>query len=452
MPETFESVLSVLRGLTRELEPGEYAGKDAAAMVKVLDEIERLAAASKVLMAKRVADTTAWVSGGNRSPAHWLARQTGTSVGESAAALTMADQLGELPDTRDALRSGRLSARQAREIADGAHVNPAAERDLLRTAERESFRRLRDEVRRAKVSGIDASDRYQAIKRSRYLRAGVQSDGAFELHLRDTADAGADVLAALKPFQNRIFAEARRQGRREAAEAYAADAIRALAREATRAAGDTGDTGGTGGTGDGKGTLAPRRNAKIIVRVDHAALTRGTTAPGEVCEITGIGPLPVATVKAMMNDAFLAAVLTDGDDVVSVAHLGRRVTAKQRTALEWRGLECTTIGCPNRHHLEIDHTVDWALTHHTKLDELELLCPHCHDLKTHHGYRLEPGNGRRRLLPPGHPDLLAISEGRAATTPRPKPPPIGGRSKEPPIRGRSKEPPSDRSTQLPLIA
>jgi hypothetical protein len=156
-------------------------------------------------------------------------------------------------------------------------------------------------------------------------------------------------------------------------------------------------------------------------------------------------------VKAMMNDAFLAAVLTDGDDVVSVAHLGRRVTAKQRTALEWRGLECTTIGCPNRHHLEIDHTVDWALTHHTKLDELELLCPHCHDLKTHHGYRLEAGTGRRRLLPPGHPDLLGASEGGPARAPRPDPPATDGRSKGPP-GDRSKGPPGDRSTRLPLIA
>jgi hypothetical protein len=445
MPETFCSVLSALRGLTAALEPGEYAGKDAAAVVKVLDEIERLAAASKVLVAKRVADTTAWVSGGNRSPAHWLARQTGTSVGESAAVLTMAEQLGDLPDTRDALRSGRLSGRQAREIADAAHVNPAAERDLLRTAERESFRRLRDEVRRAKVAGLDAGDRYQAIKRSRYLRAGVRSDGAFELHLRDTADAGADVLAALKPFQDRIFAEARRQGRREAVEAYAADAIRALARDANRAPGVDADAE------EDKGTLAPPRNAKIIVRVDHAALKRGTTAPGEVCEITGIGPVPVASVKAMMSDAFLAAIVTDGDDVVSVAHLGRRVTAKQRTALEWRGLECTTIGCPNRHHLEIDHTIDWALTHHTKLDELELLCPHCHDLKTHHGYRLEAGTGRRRLLPPGHPDLLGASEGGPARAPRPDPPATDGRSKGPP-GDRSKGPPGDRSTRLPLIA
>ena len=33
--------------------------------------------------------------------------------------------------------------------------------------------------------------------------------------------------------------------------------------------------------------------------IDHTALIRGHTEPGEKCEIAGVGPVPVATVKAM---------------------------------------------------------------------------------------------------------------------------------------------------------
>jgi hypothetical protein len=55
-------------------------------------------------------------------------------------------------------------------------------------------------------------------------------------------------------------------------------------------------------------------NAKIIVRIDHTALARGHTEPGETCEIDGFGPVPVDQVRAWMTDAFLAAVLTDGTD------------------------------------------------------------------------------------------------------------------------------------------
>jgi hypothetical protein len=63
-------------------------------------------------------------------------------------------------------------------------------------------------------------------------------------------------------------------------------------------------------------------NAKIIVRIDHTALVRGHTEPGETCEIDGFGPVPVDQVRAWMTDAFLGAVLTDDTDITRVVHLG----------------------------------------------------------------------------------------------------------------------------------
>ncbi|MGI8683703.1 MAG: hypothetical protein ACR2MO_01120, partial [Acidimicrobiales bacterium] len=91
----------------------------------------------------------------------------------------------------------------------------------------------------------------------------------------------------------------------------------------------------------------PPSPAKVVVRIDWDALVRGWPIDGEVCEIAGLGPVPVAAVRRMIEsgDAFLAAVVTRGVDVVNVAHLGRRPTAYQQTGLDWRSPECTTLGC-----------------------------------------------------------------------------------------------------------
>ena len=76
--------------------------------------------------------------------------------------------------------------------------------------------------------------------------------------------------------------------------------------------------------------------AKVIVRVDAAAFDRGEVAPGEVCEIAGQGPIPVADARRMIgHDAFVAAISTNGTEIHKVVHLGRKATALQRTAFEW---------------------------------------------------------------------------------------------------------------------
>ena len=108
----------------------------------------------------------------------------------------------------------------------------------------------------------------------------------------------------------------------------------------------------------------------------------------------------------MLEDAFLAAIVTDGVDVYNVAHLGRAATAHQRTALEARGYRCEVPGCTARHNLEIDHLDDWARTMRTKLDRLAWLCPQHHQQKTTQGHRLEGPVGNRRWTD-AHGTLLA---------------------------------------------
>jgi hypothetical protein len=152
--------------------------------------------------------------------------------------------------------------------------------------------------------------------------------------------------------------------------------------------------------GSGRDAIRTRRPATVIVRIDYAALIRGYRQGEECCEIDGIGLVSVATVRAMMADAFLAAVVTDGIDIRSVVHLGRTVTATQRTALLARDPECVVPGCHVRFGLEIDHVADWANTKVTTIDRLARLCHHHHAQKTRDGWRLDGRPGQWQWIGP----------------------------------------------------
>ncbi|HUP69152.1 MAG TPA: hypothetical protein VM142_04980 [Acidimicrobiales bacterium] len=84
------------------------------------------------------------------------------------------------------------------------------------------------------------------------------------------------------------------------------------------------------------------RPTKVIVRIDWESLVRGWPIDEEICDMTGVGPVPVTAVREMIasGDVFLAAIVTKGQDVVNVAHLGRRPSATQRTALDWMNPGC----------------------------------------------------------------------------------------------------------------
>ena len=372
--ELTESVLA-------ELEPEVLEGALAQRLVAEFAALERLCAAGKALCARQVAHSGAWRKQGDRSPAHWMARRSGTSVGQATAALKTAERMKDLPATEEAYRAGKLSETQAREIASAAAASPASEADLLRAAETEVPARLRQRCRQLEATAMsDEAARHEAIHRSRYLRHWSDDDGGFRLDGRLTPEAGAVVLAALRPHHERIFREARRGGRRESHQACAADALVALARGDERS--------------------GPK--ATVEVRVDHAAWARGHTEPGETCEIEGVGPVPVATARSLANDAVVSAVVSDGVDVTTVAHLGRSIPAHLRTALLARDPTCVVPGCGVREHLEIDHVVPLAEGGPTRLDNLARLCQWHHQLKTYRGYRLSGGPGQWLWQGPDH--------------------------------------------------
>ena len=150
------------------------------------------------------------------------------------------------------------------------------------------------------------------------------------------------------------------------------------------------------------GATGGRSRAKVIARVDLLALLRGRALDGEVCELAGFGPIAPSAIRDLIEtgDPFLAAVVTKGEQVVGVAHLGRRASAGQQTALEWLYPTCAVRGCGSTTFLENDHRVDWSASHRTVFDLLDRLCPHHHDLKTIDNWALVPGHGKRAFVPP----------------------------------------------------
>jgi hypothetical protein len=376
-------VLRGLREALRGLDPGEVSSDEAVALVKAFSEGERLCVAGRTLAARVVERSGAWRREGHRSAAHWVAAETGVSVGQAVGTLETARRLENLPVTTEAFASGRLSEVKVREVAVAAEADRRSEAELLEAAGTESVVSLRERCRRIRARAADEAEAYERIRRGRYLRHWTDSEGAFRLEARLTIDDGARVLAGLKPYRERAFTDARRAGRRESTEAYAADALVALA------------TGARSGRGEPCAT--------VNVKVDRAALLRGHAGTGEVCEISGVGPIPVGAARRLISDSILRVVVQEGSDVTSVAHLGRTIGARLRTALEARDPRCAVPGCDVREGLEIDHVRPFTEGGPTTMANLARLCRWHHYLKTHREYVLGGVPGRWTWTGPDPP-------------------------------------------------
>ena len=389
MFEQVRQVTERLRHVVAGLEPSRIDGGQARRLVEEFAAIERLAGAGKALAVRRVEETRAWADSGSfRDAAAWLAATGGTTVGHARATVETAAHLEEFPETEAALRGGELSEVQVNEIVSAAQADPSAERLLLDSAKRDGVRGLKDQCARVRAAACeDESARYQAIHDARSLRHWRDVDGTGRIDVRGPADATARVMAALQPYERDLFRASRDTGRRERSDALAFDALVALSSTAG------GETGGEGG-------------CAVVVRVDHTAFRRGRTEAGEMCEVAGVGPIPVSVADRLSDDAILKALIVDGEDVRAVAHLGRTIPAKVRTAVEEMFPECAIEGCHVNWHLEIDHNVPISEGGPTALWNLRRLCGHHHEYKHAHNLHLEGEGTRQRFVsrappPPG---------------------------------------------------
>jgi Domain of unknown function (DUF222) len=384
-----ESPLDELMASVRSVVTGtEVDGLEAHVAARVVEqcaEAERLLAALRVAATVTLHDKALWRREGFRSAAAWMASKTGTAVGTAIATLDMAAQLDDLPTLAAAFRAGRLSEAQARLIAEVASEVPDAEEQLVEAAGKLTLRSLGEECRRVEAAAVvNEDDRYRRVHRSRHVRSWVDRHGVGRLNAWLTPDELGRLMGDVDRRCDEMVVDAIRGGWFESREAHRADALVDLARPDSAA--------------------PPGPDTMVHVVVDHEALMRGHTVAGETCEIPGIGPIPVSVARRLGEDAILKVLLTNGVDVVGVAHGGRTIAAHLRSALEVRDPKCIVPRCDVRRNLEIDHRDTFGRTGVTKLDQLARLCRWHHHQKTFLGYTYRGGPGTWQWIPPENRD------------------------------------------------
>ena len=376
MFDELKSAVTRLREVTSRIDVDVIDGKAAAELVRISEDARRAVDSLRTVAVGQVERTNGWKGEGAKNISEWLATETDCPQYEAQSVVMLANQLQHLPVTQEALRNGTLSNAQAVEVARGAIVAPNSEAQLLNLAKHATVRDLRDATSRVVAAATDETERHRQVHKSRYLKSWIDLDGSFNLRGRMTVANGALVMAALKPIQDEIFKAARKSAAHERPEAYAADALMGLCEKATTKQSSE------------SGAKASRPNAVINIRVDIDALKRGCTEHGEVCEIAGVGPIPVATATEYLGEAFLKLLVIDGVDIKTVAHMGRAIPAPLRTAVEERDRVCQVPTCDMTIGLEIDHIKPFAEGGPASLENLVRLCKRHHLQKTHDGYRL----------------------------------------------------------------
>ena len=254
-------------------------------------------------MARRVEDGETWRKAGFKSAADQLALLSGTSINEAKAQIKTSKRVKKLPKTANAMRKGTLSPAKVDAIAGAANVDPDAEDKLLEGAEKKPLAQLREDCLKAKAKDRDKA--HARIRRERYAREYRDGEGAWNFHARGTLDDGSDFRLEWKRQIDRQFKLAKAEGREEPLEAYAFDALIELARRSARADDPAPNTEPTK-----TATKTKRTPAKYlgIIRLDYEALVRGAVEGEEMCEIRGLGPIPVSVARELLGETILKLV------------------------------------------------------------------------------------------------------------------------------------------------
>ena len=121
------------------------------------------------------------------------------------------------------------------------------------------------------------------------------------------------------------------------------------------------------------------------------------------------------------GETFVKLIIAEGKDVRNVTHIGRNLTAEQRTALLASDRECSAAGCHKRGYLEIDHVIEVSRDGPTELANLEYLCYPHHKEKTQ---RYNKGKTfKRKRAEPAADAAPPQREQSSTAKPRNKPPP-----------------------------
>lgn len=365
-------------------EPDVYSAAECGTLIDELAATEKACAAARVRAAAAASVRGEHRARGFVDAADWVARTSGSTPREAREALATVTAASQCPETHDALVAGELSLAEAGEITRTEAAVPGSEHDLLEAARMGGLGAVRNEARKRRVGARDRDQLRAEQWRRREVRHWRDDIGMVCGRFALPPEVGVPFVNRLDAETDRVRRAARREGSTDSHDTHAADAFVRMVK--------------------GEGTSAGRTD--LVLVCDLSAYRRGHTHDGEVSHFVGGGPVPVSTLRALAEDAFLEVVLHDGVKIDTVKHFGRHLPAELRTALElgpvpeFDGVTCSRDGCERKYELDWHHRNPVANGAESSFENLEPDCKPHHWEATERQRRAGLLGPRRAKSPP----------------------------------------------------
>ncbi len=349
-----------------------------------LDERLGLVGRAESAVAALRSETVSAIAGrrGEAGAAEAVREELRESRGKAKRDVRLAGRLEWLPTTAEALAGGAITAQQARMIAEAAEESSIDEGELLAAAAHQPIdvfgRTVRDHVN-ARTAGDDLEARRRRQRERREFSMRPQVDGMYRISGWLDPLAGAKVQTALGAEYRRLVKAADPKNRPTTTQLYA-DAFEALV------------------TRHAKGKAS---RTTLVVVADYDLVADQLADP----RLADGTPLAAEEFLRLALEAEILPALFDTQG--QPLWLGREyrdANTAQRIALAVRDKGCVGCGAPNS-FCEPHHVDYWDNGGPTDIDNLCLLCGHCHHKEVHSKrgaeIRREPG-GKFTMQRPGH--------------------------------------------------
>jgi hypothetical protein len=396
-----------------------------------------------------------WAGVGVSSCAHWLSWRCAMSLATARDHVRVARRLRGLPETRRAIRQGRLSYSKVRALCRIA--TPATETELVETAQHATAaqtERLVQSIRRVAEDKVP-SDRPPREKRPLRLTWSWDPDGILEIHARLDPEDGAAFLAVARSLDEAdrgAGPRARTHGHRivdvdcgdddggcgigsgpeqdrtadpqtdpeghddladqqtnEHDSHHDSDEVATdrstlyvyTARSGSCSSEFVGRLLRAAADGLAAAGEDERAVPEVVVHVDADVLTR-SVQPQDPARVRRAhleeGPaLSLAVIERLACDSRISLTSHASDGrTLDMGRSTRRPSRRQRKALLRRDAGCATPGCRATRFLHAHHVVYWSQGGRTDLDNLVLLCGRHHRLLHDGAFTIE-ALGRQRF-------------------------------------------------------